>query len=84
MVGTYQQLPVTLGWAVTIHKSQGLTLDKVVLDLGGGAFAEGQTYVALSRARTIGGLRLIRPIAMRDVRVDPMVIEFYRSLELLE
>lgn len=83
VVGTYQQLPVTLGWAVTIHKSQGLTLDKVVLDLGGGAFAEGQTYVALSRARTIGGLRLIRPIAMRDVKVDPMVVGFYRSLGLL-
>ena len=83
VVGTYRQLPVTLGWAVTIHKSQGLTLDKVVLDLGGGAFAEGQTYVALSRARTIGGLRLIRPIAMHDVRVDPMVVDFYRSLNLL-
>lgn len=83
VVGTYQQFPVTLGWAVTIHKAQGLTLDKVVLDLGGGAFAEGQTYVALSRARTMDGLHLIRAIAMHDVKVDPMVLDFYRNLELL-
>lgn len=84
VVGTYTQFPLTLGWAVTIHKSQGLTLDKVILDLGSGAFAEGQTYVALSRARTMDGLCLVRPISMHDVKVDPMVVGFYRGLGLLD
>ena len=80
VVGTFEQLPVALGWAITIHKSQGLTLDRLTLDLGGGAFAEGQTYVALSRARTIDGISLARPISMRDVRANPAVLEFYRQL----
>lgn len=82
VVGTFEQLPVTLGWAITIHKSQGLTLDKVILDLGSGAFAEGQTYVALSRARSIDGICLVRPISMRDVKVDPIVTNFYGNLGL--
>lgn len=80
VVGTFEQLPVALGWAITIHKSQGLTLDRLTLDLGGGAFTEGQTYVALSRARTIDGISLARPISMRDVRANPAVLEFYRQL----
>jgi len=80
VVGTFEQFPLALGWAVTIHKSQGLTLDALTLDLGRGAFAEGQTYVALSRARTLEGITLARPIAMRDVRVDPVVVAFYREL----
>lgn len=80
IVGTFEQLPVTLGWAITIHKSQGLTLDNLTLDLDGGAFSEGQTYVALSRARTIEGIKLAKPISMRDVKVDPAVLEFYRQL----
>lgn len=84
IVGSYEQLPLTLGWAITIHKSQGLTLDKVVLDLGGGAFAEGQTYVALSRARSTDGMCLVRPISMRDVKVEPKVSDFYRRLGLVD
>lgn len=80
VVGTFEQLPVALGWAITIHKSQGLTLDSLTLDLGGGAFAEGQTYVALSRARTIDGITLSRPISMPDVRANPAVLEFYKQL----
>lgn len=83
-VGTFEQLPVALGWAITIHKSQGLTLDNLTLDLDGGAFCEGQTYVALSRARTIEGIKLVRPISMRDVRVNPAVLEFYRQLEIAQ
>lgn len=82
VVGTFEQFPLALGWAVTIHKSQGLTLDHLTLDLGDGAFAEGQTYVALSRARTLDGITLARPISMRDVRTDPIVIAFYKRLGL--
>lgn len=82
VVGTFEQLPLTLGWAITIHKSQGLTLDALTLNLEGGAFAEGQTYVALSRARRLEGISLARPISMGDVRVDPVVLEFYRRLNL--
>lgn len=80
VVGTFEQFPLSLGWAITIHKSQGLTLDSLTLNLGGGAFAEGQTYVALSRARTLEGITLAKPIAMRDVRTDPVVLAFYRDL----
>jgi ATP-dependent DNA helicase PIF1 len=80
VVGTFSQFPVTLGWAITIHKSQGMTLDYLTLDLGKGAFCEGQTYVALSRARSIEGITLAKPIAMGDVKSDPAVLEFYRRL----
>jgi ATP-dependent DNA helicase PIF1 len=79
-IGTFEQFPIALGWAITIHKSQGLTLDHLTLDLGGGTFASGQLYVALSRAKTIDGITLARPIAMRDVRADPAVLEFYRLM----
>ena len=80
VVGTFEQLPVALGWAITIHKSQGLTLENLTLDLGNGAFCEGQTYVALSRAKTIEGITLARPISMNDVKVDHAVLEFYKQL----
>lgn len=82
IMGTFEQFPLALGWAITIHKSQGLTLDKLALDVGDGAFAEGQTYVALSRARTINGIELIKPISMRDVRADPVVLQFYKNMDI--
>lgn len=78
VVGRYKQVPICLAAAVTIHKAQGMTLDSVGLDLGQGAFADGQTYVALSRVKSIAGLRLVRPIRMQDVRADEAVVAFYR------
>lgn len=81
-IGTFEQFPLALGWAITIHKSQGLTLEHLTLNLGGGAFASGQLYVALSRARTMDGITLTKPIAMKDVKADPAVLEFYKLLGL--
>jgi ATP-dependent exoDNAse (exonuclease V) alpha subunit len=71
----YVQFPLAPAWALTIHKAQGMTLDAVEIDLGRGAFAPGQTYVALSRARAIEGLSLARPMSVRDVQVDPAIAE---------
>lgn len=71
----YVQFPLAPAWALTIHKAQGMTLDSVEIDLGRGAFAPGQTYVALSRARSMETLRLTRPLAARDVQVDPAIAE---------
>jgi hypothetical protein len=79
-VGSFKQLPVALGWAITIHKSQGLTIEYLTLDLGNGAFCEGQTYVALSRAKTIEGITLAKPISMNDVKADHSVLSFYRQM----
>ncbi len=76
IVGSYKQLPLTLAWAITIHKSQGLTLDDVRIDLGRGAFASGQSYVALSRCRTLEGLSLARPLTPRDLMLDPALERF--------
>ncbi|MFT6336394.1 MAG: ATP-dependent DNA helicase PIF1 [Saprospiraceae bacterium] len=78
-VGTFKQYPVKLAWAITIHKSQGKTFDKVIIDLGGGAFEYGQTYVALSRCRTFDGIILKRPIRPQDIKVDERVRDFYET-----
>lgn len=76
-IGKYVQFPLKLGYAITGHKSQGLTLDKVNIDLGYGAFTEGQTYVMLSRARSVETLRLVKPLRTKDIMVDRFVADFY-------
>ncbi len=79
-LGKFKQLPVKLAWGVTIHKAQGKTFDRIIIDLGkSGAFEHGQTYVALSRCRTLEGIVLRQPLTPRDVMVDPAVVEFYEG-----
>ena len=78
--GKYIQFPLMLAWSMTIHKSQGRTIDRVHIDLGDGAFETGQTYVAISRCRTIAGLSLSRPLREKDVLVDPEARDFYDRL----
>ena len=77
-VGSFHQFPVKLAWAITIHKSQGKTFDKVVVDLGRGAFEHGQTYVALSRCRSLEGLVLKQPLRQSDIITDERVVSFYQ------
>ncbi|MBD5608215.1 MAG: AAA family ATPase [Desulfovibrio sp.] len=77
----FTQYPLKLAWAMTIHKSQGQTFDKVRIDMGKGAFAHGQTYVALSRCRTLEGITLAKRIREPDIRVDPVVLKFAASVE---
>ena len=81
VIGSYTQLPVVHAWASTVHKAQGLTLDDVRIDFDSGAFAPGQSYVALSRARSLGGLSLARPLRTTDVRVDRRVVDFMAAFE---
>jgi len=75
-VGSFSQYPLRLAWAVTIHKSQGKTFGKVIVDIGHGAFAHGQTYVALSRCTNFEGLILKRPILKRHILLDDDVVQF--------
>ena len=77
VVSSFKQFPLKLGWAVTIHKAQGLTLDSCSVDLGEGAFATGQAYVALSRCKTLDALNLYRELKVQDALVDPDIQDFH-------
>ncbi len=80
VIGTYTQYPLRLAWAITIHKSQGLTFDRAVIDANS-AFAHGQVYVALSRCRTINGLVLSTRINQRSIIDDPAISDFISETE---
>ncbi len=75
-IGSFTQFPLKLAWAVTIHKSQGKTFTRVVLDMGEGSFSHGQTYVALSRCKRLNGLILKKPIVYQHILLDRRVVDF--------
>ena len=76
VTGKFKQYPLMLAWAVTIHKSQGKTFDKVVIDIGRGTFSHGQVYVALSRCTTLDGIVLKRPVLKKHIWTDYRVVDF--------
>ena len=74
--GSYRQFPIMLGYAMTIHKAQGKTLDSVIIDISRGAFAHGQTYVALSRTRRAADMHITAPLRTSDIIFDSRVLDF--------
>lgn len=79
-IGTFTQLPLKLAWAITIHKSQGKTFERIVLDLGRGSFVHGQSYVALSRCTSLDGLILRRPLRRSDIIMDARIEKFSQTI----
>jgi len=80
-IGTFTQYPLTLAWALTIHKSQGKTFKNVILDIGAGSFMPGQVYVALSRCTTLEGLILKKPIQKKHIWLDYEVVKFVTNFQ---
>ena len=76
VVGTFRQYPIKPAWALTVHKSQGLTFNNIVIDFAGGAFSSGQTYVALSRCTSLEGITLLKPLSQRDIIVNTAIVDF--------
>jgi ATP-dependent exoDNAse (exonuclease V) alpha subunit len=83
VVGAFEQFPIKLAWAITIHKSQGQTFDKIIVDLGRGAFTHGQVYVALSRCSSLEGITLKRPVINSDIIFDKEIYEFHNQFASL-
>ncbi len=82
--GSFSQYPLALAWAVTIHKSQGKTFDRVIIDIGQGTFAHGQLYVALSRCTTLNGIILRKKIERRHILMDERIVEFMSKCKLAD
>ena len=83
IIGSFEQYPLKLAWAATIHKCQGQTFDNAIIDLDTGAFAHGMTYVALSRVKTIDGLFLARPVKESDIKFDNRIYNFHKKVYLI-
>lgn len=81
VTGMFEQYPIKLAWAITIHKSQGQTFDNVIIDLGSGAFAHGQVYVALSRCTSFEGITLTQPVMHRDMVFDERIHAFFNAVK---
>jgi hypothetical protein len=81
IVGSFEQFPLRLAWAITVHKSQGQTYNKVIIDMHTGSFTSGQTYVALSRCKSLEGIKLQRPIKESDVILDHRILAFHDICE---
>lgn len=79
VLGSFIQLPLKLAWALTIHKSQGLTFNKIHIDMGNGAFSGGQSYVALSRCTGLEGISLSKPLNRRDIFVNRYITQFSKT-----
>lgn len=84
IVGSYWQMPIKLGYGITIHKSQGMSLNAAVLHTSGKCFAHGQAYVALSRLRSLDGLMMLQPMLASEIIVDPLVSKFYEEVKIRE
>ncbi|MGI6524848.1 MAG: ATP-dependent DNA helicase [Bdellovibrionota bacterium] len=78
--GSYKQLPLKLAWAATIHKCQGMTLERTVIDFGNRVFAAGQAYVALSRSRAMDDISLRRPLRPNDIIIDQQIKDYYNTI----
>ena len=79
VLGSFSQIPIKPAWALTVHRSQGLTFNRVVIDFAGGAFTGGQTYVALSRCTSLEGITLLKPLSQRDIIVNTAIVDFSRE-----
>ena len=78
-IGSYKQFPLMLGYAMTIHKAQGKTLSKVIIDISRGAFAHGQTYVALSRTRNAKDMHVVKTLTQKDIIFDKRILDFVEN-----